>query len=466
MDIDQSIIEALIRDPAEKMAVEIKQWFDPTTNHGISKIAKGALALRNQNGGYLIFGFDDKSLQPAQGRPADVRKTFHPDTLQKIVSDYASDLFEIEVAWGVRDGTEYPVLVIPPGLTVPAVAKRDLKDGVRFVIREGAVYVRTLHSNGIISSAEAKARDWPELMERCVSNREADIGRFIRRHLSGLDMAGLTKLIGHQAPPAPSLENRAIKLIDDGETRYALSLAQRTLNADEQAIVKRKGFWSTGLIIDPPHVGALPDRNFEAVIAANNPQLSGWPMWKDTRRMSNQANRAVTKGNALEYLIISPSFSDHVDFARLDPVGEFFLHRLIQDDGIPQKITPEIAIDPEVMVWRVTEIMATGLAFARGLGWTPQDTRLGFAFRWHGLSGRQLQSWANPFLHGNFDGGTAVDDTVETFVELSLDTPLAALHQFVYTATRKLYVAFNGAALPPSTVEELANQILERRIHY
>jgi hypothetical protein len=89
------------------------------------------------------------------------------------------------------------------------------------------------------------------------------------------------------------------------------------------------------------------------------------------------------KGNSLEYLVISssPGWSNHVDFARLDPVGEFFLRRILQDDGVPGKVTPGTAIDPAIMILRVAEAMAVGIAFAKALGWSPEETKLGFAFR-------------------------------------------------------------------------------------
>src|ERR1700685_3627306 len=47
----------------------------------------------------------------------------------------------------------------------------------------------------------------------------------------------------------------------------------------------------------------------------------------------------------------------------------------------------------------------------------------------------------------------AHDDEVHSFVELSLDTPLSALPQFVQEATHKLFAAFDGAKIPRATIE-------------
>jgi hypothetical protein len=466
MDIEKSVVDALIDRPSESLAVEIKRWIDPTTTLGIEKIVKGALALRNRNGGYLVIGFEDKTLLPdIQNELPTAKELFHPDAIQAVISRFASDTFEVGVAWGSRDGKDYPVIVIPPGVKIPVVAKRDLMDGSRFAVKEGAVYVRTLHTNGTISSAEAKPRDWPELMEICFDNREADVGRFVRRHLSGFDLASLANFLGQQATPPPSLRDRAVKVIDDGEMKFNDAIAARTLSPDETKLVKG-GFWSVGLIIDPPHPDAMPDKNFGQIIGASNPRLTGWPVWLDPRTFTNPDSRPKVKGNTLEYLIVSISegWSSHVDFARLDPVGEFFLHRILQDDGVPEKVTPGTALDPAIMILRVAEVMAVGISFVKALGWSPEETKLGFAFRWHGLSGRQLSAWSRPFDFPDF--GVAHDDEITTFTEFSLDTPLSALAQFVEEATKRLFIAFGGAEIPKWTTEDLVKRLIERRLQF
>lgn len=149
MEIEQSVIDALIASPAEALNVEVKRWIDPSTNAGIEKIAKATLALRNRNGGYLVIGFDDNTLLPDTGNePANIRATFHTDDIQAIVSRYSSELFEIGVAYSQRNGIDHPVIVVPPGVRTPVAAKRDLIDGTRTLIRNGAVYFRTLAANG------------------------------------------------------------------------------------------------------------------------------------------------------------------------------------------------------------------------------------------------------------------------------------------------------------------------------
>src|SRR5438093_8594956 len=62
MNTDQSRIDDLIARLSETLTVEVKRWISIDEPNGISTIIRGALALRNRNGGYFVIGFDDKIL--------------------------------------------------------------------------------------------------------------------------------------------------------------------------------------------------------------------------------------------------------------------------------------------------------------------------------------------------------------------------------------------------------------------
>src|SRR5271163_3674869 len=181
--LDQTRVDDLVARPTESLNVEIKRWINADEIEGIAKIARAALALRNRNGGFLIIGFDDKTLEPDVGHaPVDIRSAFHVDKIQAIVSRYTSELFEVAVGFGQRDGMEHPVIVVPEGVRFPIAAKADLTNvGGKVLVGVGEVYFRTLGSNGTVSTVAARPSDWRNIMEICFENREADIGRFLRR---------------------------------------------------------------------------------------------------------------------------------------------------------------------------------------------------------------------------------------------------------------------------------------------
>lgn len=137
--------------------MEVKAWLDLTKPEDIAKIVKATFALRNRNGGFLIIGLENGSLKPsAINKPVDIRKAYHVDKIQGIVSKYAESLFEIEVAFGDVDGVEVAVIVVPPGIAYPLATKAHLDDASgKKVVQFGEVYFRTLNANGTPSTAAA-----------------------------------------------------------------------------------------------------------------------------------------------------------------------------------------------------------------------------------------------------------------------------------------------------------------------
>jgi hypothetical protein len=153
--------------------------------------------------------------------------------------------------------------------------------------------------------------------------------------------------------------------------------------------------------------------------------------------------------------------AQHLDYWRMDPKREFYLLRNLQDDAT-QNVKPAVAPDPVIVIRRVTEVIAVGLAMAKALGWNdPEAVRLGFVFRWTTLKGRRLESWADPF--SPLGGGTARDGETTSFVEIGVDTPVAALAPVVNQATAALFSRFNGATISPQLIEDLVRRVLERR---
>jgi hypothetical protein len=468
MLIEQPVIDALVSRPSEALNVEVKRWIDPSANSGIEKIVKAVLALRNRNGGYLVIGFGDTTLAPDVGHePTDIRNAFHVDVIQGHISRYTSEPFEVGVGFGARNGIDYPVIAIPPGVQTPVAAKRGLIDNSRVLIRKGAIYFRTLTTNGTPSSAEAQPDDWREILGICFDNREADIGRFVRRQLSGGDMTPLITALQNSgllspAPSPPTLRDRAEKLLVYGNQRFDIALQERTLDVHAKRLLQA-GSWSVALVIDPPKAAARPDRSFAAKIASSNPNLTGWPIWGDSSTSSSAENRPTVRDRAVEALVVFHGVSSHLDFHRFDPRGEFYLRRVLQDDAVPSKVTPGSLLDPILTVLRVAETIVVGITFAKALGWTNEQTLLGFAFQWCGLSGRELSQWSDPY--GGVDWGRAHDDRITTYTEMSLDTPISAIAPFVDQATRDLFILFNGHTLTAGAIEDRVKRLIERRIN-
>jgi len=483
-DYDQ--IQGLIARPGESLNVEVKRWLDPSDNVGIAKIVKATFAIRNRNGGFVIIGFGDKTLEPdISHEPGDIRGAFHQDKIQLLISRYAHEPFEIQVAFGEREGRTYPVIIVPEGVQVPTVAKANLADpnGTKLISR-GDIYFRSLNANGTPSSAIARPEDWRHILEICFDNREADIGRFLRRQLAGQDLSKLVEEIeklGERSDGSIStfvepraqrtnvvaiLQERCAALLTLGEQRFANAINERGLSKSERPFVEKLQ-WHVALSIDPRMSDAIADREFLAKFASSNPNYTGWPVWLDARTLSDERDRPVIRNGAWEALVvrINGELASRLEFFRLDAKGDFYLRRLLQDDAVPTRVEPGTRLDPILVIIRVAEAIAVGLSIANGLGWAQETTRLGFMFRWRKLKGRRLDSWSNPVVYVP-GGGAAQDDEITTFVTIPLDIPTSAVPSFVDAATKDLFVAFDGTRLPANTVEEWARRLIERRLNF
>jgi hypothetical protein len=201
------------------------------------------LALRNQNGGYLVIGFNDKTCKPDPVPAAvNVRLQYHTDEIQRIVSRYASHPFVIETHFQETGGVEYPVIRIPAGFKTPVVCKADLSvkgsDGKeKFLMRARDIYVRTVDANHTISSAPGNGRDIEELVERCFQNREADHTALLSKTFQAIpsvNLLAIFKAIGAVSETGLEAFEGFEAIFDKGEERYSAAMAGIPFHRNER----------------------------------------------------------------------------------------------------------------------------------------------------------------------------------------------------------------------------------------
>lgn len=342
MAVHSDQTRTLVDQPVEALQVELKTWLDPRADDGIAKLVKAIFAVRNRNGGFLVVGFDDKTREPDPytfDQPVDV--VYHIDVLQGLVSRYVSPSFEIEIAFADRDGQTHPVISIPEGVQVPAVVKRDLiGPGGKKLLSEGDLYFRTFNSNGTASSARILPPDYPDLLDVCFNNREADIGRFLRRHLAGVgSAAALSSALGIESEES-KLRKRAFATLDSGSDAASRAIEQRATPEQRKRIANALTM-HVGLAFDPARPEALPTQEFLNKVSSSNPNYTGWPVWLDSRGFTDREDRPYVSEGMWEAIIfdLDGGWSEHVEFLRLDPRGDFALHRVMQDD-LTDKVAP------------------------------------------------------------------------------------------------------------------------------
>lgn len=464
MDTDFSQIQDLVIRPGESLAVEIKRWLNPESPEGMAKLVRGCLAIRNNGGGFFVLGFDDKTLEPEDsGRPDAVNETFHGDKIQSLISRFSSEPFDVDVYYPERDEKLFVVIAIPSGVRTPVACKSDLIEQGNKLLSRDDVYCRTLRSNNTPSTSKASWKDWGAIMDVCFENREADIGRFVRRHITGLNQETLEALadaLGKAARTEPGGEEIALEFMDASLARFNTVVEERKVTLPEH------GYWEVGLVI----VGNVPafsaNLDFLNLLNSSNPYLTGWSVWLISRSFPESDFHPYVLDGIWEEALFSivSGWNDYADFMRFDPSGKFYIRRPFKDDigGSDRSPEPMTALNIERVVSISAEALAVGLAFAKAMGCSSENCFLQYCFRWSKLSGRSLSSWAD--FRRLSSSREAYQDQVISSVAVALDTPPSSLSGVVAEATAPLFEVFNGFSLSPKVFEDMTERLLNRKL--
>ncbi len=434
------------------------------------------------------LGLDNKSLEPLEvGRPDNWREIYHADKIQALVGKLAIPSFERLFHLIPRSDAEFPVIIVPGGVRSPVMARSSVREpGGKAILEQNAVYVRCLANDVASSSKPVTQRDWEELFARCFANREVDVGQFIQRHvpqfLTFLEEEQITIRSTQQAEDekietsqveSPRLtvtqEVRRVtfEFLQQGNDRFEKRVNEMR-SAKKIPDLPPHGAWEVAFTIAEQELDFLASDKFLDRLFVNQPRYTGWPCWIDSRNFSNQNAHPYPYDHGWEVLIVRLEqnfFYNHIDFWRIEPRGRFYQRRALEDDIIASRggqIIPALqSLDFLLVIARVAEAIGVGLQFVKGLGCEPETTLLSFAFRWTKLTGRQLESWAEPG-RTLFPGSKAIQDEVISFTGVPLDTEVAKVSHYVRQATRDVLEAF-GKEFPEPVYEEICAKTLQRR---
>ena len=459
--MDERQAAALITAPCESLTVEVKSWLDLTTPGHQAKLVRALLALRNYNGGLIIIDFDDKTKDPASEALSDIRASYHSDTIQQLVSKYASDPFGVEVMFPQKDSGTYPVIQVPAGVQIPVAIKSDLKEGKAFLLRAGDVMFRTLAANNTVSSAPARPADWSKIMDICFSNREADLAGFVRRHLMSGDLLDVLAEVGKRvgSTPRASLQDRCSEFASECATRAQTLMTERRLGGRYESF----GWVEVTAVVDPHVDGQVADTNFFHKMMQSHPHFSN-ELWMDTRGFIDQADRPQPYAEGWEVLSDLSNYHDLLEFYRLEPQGRFFLKRPVEVDASAtvRKASPGIIMELDFAIMYMAEAMMTALAFANSVANSEEESQMGFLIKYHGLKGRRLVSLTGD-LNLMFGDYRCQTDSWIGYVEVPVMTPSARLGPHIFQVARRLLALFSGYLLTPERVDRDLQAVTSRR---
>ena len=103
-------LQELVDAPNETLGVEYKSWLDLTSHEARADIARHIAAIANHGGGYIVFGFDDSTLQDV---PSPFAGKIDRDIISSIVKKYLEPTFQCDVSFVISSaGNKHAIVTV------------------------------------------------------------------------------------------------------------------------------------------------------------------------------------------------------------------------------------------------------------------------------------------------------------------------------------------------------------------
>lgn len=460
-------LDRLLDTLPEDLTVECKPFMDLSKELVKADFIRACIALRNQNGGLIITGVRDAPRKLLTQQPDWLKDQYTDDKIRHHISTHVSDPFDIGLYLPKRGGVTYPIIEIPAGIKVPVSAAKDIgatnHSGSGDRLRARMVYVRTLNTNGTPSTAEAGPKDWIDLMNRCMGNRETDIAGFLRRNFSPevlrLYRAEIESWLTIAPDPEASLRVESQNILESGKAIYD----KRIVNPQNSATFPKMpthGSMEAALYLPNIRPGIIADRNFLRHIALSAVHQHDIPIWDTSGRNEDAPYQVDNSYEAFRVHLAKHYIIKSVEFWKAWPSNKFYHQRSFLEDfgsiAPPDTLPPGTAFAFEWQACKVAHVIFTGLNLWKQLHGDGDQPHLDFSFQWAHLAGRRLFTMGTRFelLPQNI----CRTDTVESQVYVPVDTVPTAVAQYVHNAVRNVYASFGGFTVPLERIERVITQ--------
>lgn len=398
-----SDIQDLVDSPCRTLDAEYKSWRNLDHPEDRAELARDLAALANHGGGFVVFGFDERSLAPDEADP--FRTNCTSDRVASIVQTY----LDPPVAFSVVNvlsplGVVHPVIRVGGHGVVPVCIRNDgpVVAGEKLVER-GAFYVRKHgpfgagHTFGIPTARSCKidiAQDWAPLIRRCVRrDREALMGQ-IEATIEGRSAA-------------PDTVQR-LRTWHRAARSAFLALVPRSPVAE--SLGRRHYVLSYGLDLGRPEIldhAQLPERLRRAVHEVQAVFPSSWSMFDPPYRRGVQARfltDPATGDDDMDFLetawLRARTPNETADFWRVSPRGMATIVRGFAEDIIPpgsvSSMRPGLYLSPGVLGREIAELVTHARVLSRLFAHARQVV---FRCEWWGLAGRELYDPEDQWVH-------------------------------------------------------------------
>jgi len=440
MEFDSPRLLELLRNPAEDLAFEIKEWLDLTDNAHKALLAQALIALANHGGGAVLIGYTEQgngSFIPAEPRPANL-SGYTPDVVNEISRTYLSPVVHCDVRHIKHpdSGLLFPVINVPGGHSIPIMARRGGPQG-QSKLQSGRTYIRRA---GPTSEEPQSPEEWRALLDRCIRSGREELVDRIRLIVAGEPIAS----------PEPTADQELDSWIEGSEARWRELI--RPLPQDHPARFPM-GYYRFSYQLrgefNRPSLRRLRDALAEAQV-----HFSGWRHWPIYNDL-----RPVPVGDTIECWLgrrddAATTAPDSLDYWRVSIAGKAYSIRGLNEDSHPDLGKPSSGLDITTPTCRLADALTHASNLASQLGLTTAD--IDFDLLWSGLAGRRLVSWRNRTRHvlGTF---VTRQPQYHRRFSTSVERVVGQLPEIIDAALRPMYETFDFFSLPTDlTTREIA----------
>lgn len=435
----------LLALPNETLSTEYKSWLPLSDNEGKAKLAKAAIAIANHGGGIIVLGMrPDKTngvTLVSDKRPEGLRR-YNQDDVNAAINRFADPAFHCELAFAThpQTGVEHAFVIVPSGLTVPVMSKRECPSA----ILAQRCYMR---KPGPKSEEPLTNDEWRTLLDRCIKagreNMLEAIRMIIQGHAGSIPPQAARDLLKEFSEASRGrYESFADALAPDDPAKFPYGYREATLQI---------------LGVTPaPNLTELKKRMDEA----EKIKLSGWHPFPTIYR--EPLNPRPTDDGIEAWLGAHEQnglsrAAHHCDYWYAKKNGDLYLIRGYDEDALPH-IPPGKLIDVTIPIWRVGEMLLHAARLSKSFGEQPT---IAARFKFTGLRGRRLGKLNDM---GSFEGGgPCLTDTVEIAVQATASEILDNLAEVLHPVLVPLYEHFDFFELPMGLVVEELSKMQRNR---
>lgn len=171
--------QALLVSPGERQEVDYKGsvLLRPSDEFAL-KLVKHIQGMANSGGGWIVIGYNDKSLEPDSNHTSEVALSYEPTILSEMVNSFIvrGQQIKLTVFQEKHPVTDqnHPIIEINGFQRNPYVCRstKRASDTNTEILQEGKVYLRRPSA----ATSEVKTpQDWQELIDRCVQQRRDEL---------------------------------------------------------------------------------------------------------------------------------------------------------------------------------------------------------------------------------------------------------------------------------------------------